>query len=164
MDRRFGNPALDEREDIWSSALRAAASVARQAAFSEADVLRAVTEELRRLQMRGGVSLLLPDGRLQIHTRSVSRTTERALERLAGMSINGYVFDPRTVDVYSDALTGGEPVFTADRATVVRQLTPRRSAISSPSSYACWAAPRSSWRRSCWVDSRSAPSTSPPAG
>ncbi len=125
MDRRFGNPALDEREDIWSSALRAAASVARQAAFSEADVLRAVTEELRRLQMRGGVSLLLPDGRLQIHTRSVSRTTERALERLAGMSINGYVFDPRTVDVYSDALTGGEPVFTADRATVVRQLTPR---------------------------------------
>jgi len=124
MDRRFGNPALDEREDIWSSALHAAASVARQAAFSEADVLRAVTEELRRLQMRGGVSLLLPDGRLQIHTRSVSRTTERALERLAGMRINGYAFDPQTVDAYSDALTSGEPVFTSDRATVVRQMTP----------------------------------------
>ena len=124
MDERSGAPVFGDREDIWASALRAAASVARQAAFSEKDVLRTITEELRRLQMPGSVSLLLPDGRLQIQTRSVSRTTERALERLAGISIGGYTFDPATVDVYHQALTSGEAVFTADRAEVVRQMTP----------------------------------------
>jgi len=37
-----------------------------RAAASENDVLRAVTEELRRLKLRGSVILFGPDGRLEV--------------------------------------------------------------------------------------------------
>ena len=124
MDESSSTSALSDREDIWASALRAAAGVARKAAFSEHDVLRSVMEELRRLRLRGGVSLLRPDGRLEIRTRSLSQSAETALQRLSGRSVEGFTFDPQQVDMYRQALATGEAVFSADRAETVRQMTP----------------------------------------
>jgi PAS domain S-box-containing protein len=124
VDERSESDALGDREDFWASALDAAASVARQAAFSENDVLRTVTEELRRLRLRGGVSLFRPDGRLQVRTRSLSQSADAALQRLSGRSIEGYTFDPQEVDMYRQALAKGAAVFAPDRGETVRQMTP----------------------------------------
>ena len=124
MDERSGNDTLGDREDIWASALHAAASVARQAAFSENDVLRSVTEELRRLRLRGGVSLLRPDGKLEIRTRSLSQSAEAALQRLSGRSIEGFSFDPQGVEMYRQALATGAAVYSPDRSETIRQMTP----------------------------------------
>ena len=111
-------------EEIWVSALRAAAEVARKATASETDVLRAVTEELRRLELRGGVSLLTEDGELQVQARSLSQALEQSLQRLTGYEITGYRFNPDTVDIYREALARNEAVFSDDRASVVAQMMP----------------------------------------
>jgi len=111
-------------EKIWASALRVAAEVTRKATASEADVLRAVTEELRRLELRGSVSLFTEDGELQVQSRSLNRTLEQALHRLTGYEITGYRFNPDSVDLYREALTRGEAVYAADRASVVSQMMP----------------------------------------
>src|SRR3989304_439899 len=124
VDERSSTSVLDDRENIWASALRAAAGVARQAAFSEQDVLHSVTEELRRLRLRGGVSLLRPDGRLEIRTRSFSQSAEHALQRLSGRAIEGLSFDPQQVDLYRQALATGEAAYAPDRSETVRQMTP----------------------------------------
>jgi GAF domain-containing protein len=124
VDERSSTSVLDDRESIWASALHAAAGVARQAAFSEQDVLRSVTEELRRLRLRGGVSLLRPDGKLEIRTRSLSQSAERALQRLSGKTVEGFSFDPQQVDLYRQALATGEAAFAPDRTETVRQMTP----------------------------------------
>lgn len=124
MDEPPTSSALSDREHIWASALRAAIGVARKAAFSEQDVLRAVMEELRRLRLRGAVSLLRPDGRLVIRTRSLSQSAETTLQRLSGRSIEGFSFDPQQVDIYRQAFATGEAVFAPDRTEAVRQMTP----------------------------------------
>ncbi len=110
--------------DLWISALRAAAGVARQATSNQDDVIRAVTEELKRLELRGGVSLMTDDGQLQVQSRSLPQKIESALERLTGHEITGYCFDPETVDIYHQVLESGEAVFTEDRTEVVSQMMP----------------------------------------
>ncbi|TFH36442.1 MAG: GAF domain-containing protein, partial [Anaerolineales bacterium] len=112
------------REKSWASALRAAAEVARRATVSEADVIRAVTEELRRLELRGGVLLMTEEDQLQIQSRSLSQVLERSLQRLTGYEITGYRFNPKDVDVYRRALESGEAVFSDDRAEIVTQMIP----------------------------------------
>lgn len=112
------------RDDIWVSALRAAADVARRAVSEESDVIRAVTEELRRLHLRGGVSLFTPDGLLEVMRPSLSGALTDALEKLTGTSISGYRFDPAEVDLYKQAIETGEAVFTIDRTQVVKQIIP----------------------------------------
>ncbi len=120
------NPSNDtsQGQSTWISALRAAAEVARTASSSEADVIRAVTEELKQLQLRGSVSLMTDDGRLQVQSRSLNPTLEQALERLTGYEITGYSFNPQDVDVYREVLERGEAVFTHDRTGVVAQMMP----------------------------------------
>ena len=118
-------PKPDTRE-IWSNALAAAAGVARQAASSEEDLVRAVSKELRQLELRGGVALLQPDGTLIVHGRSLSTTVERQLKRLTGQSLEGYRFDPQQVDAYRQALQHREAVFASDRSEVIGQMMPQR--------------------------------------
>ncbi|TET85084.1 MAG: GAF domain-containing protein, partial [Anaerolineales bacterium] len=110
---------------IWASALRAAAGVARKAAASESDVLRAVTKELQHLKLRSTVALLTPDGQLEVQTRPVSQSIENTLRRLTGLQIAGYRFDPQQVDIYREALSSGEAVFTTKQAHSVRQIMPK---------------------------------------
>ncbi|MEK6588071.1 MAG: GAF domain-containing protein, partial [Chloroflexota bacterium] len=118
-------PKQDSRE-IWSNALAAAAGVARQAASSEEDLVRAVTKELRRLKLRGGVALLQPDGTLIVRGLTLSTTVERQLKRLTGQSLEGYRFDPQQVDAYRQALQDRQAVFTSDRSRVIGQMIPEQ--------------------------------------
>ncbi|MEE8568625.1 MAG: GAF domain-containing protein, partial [Anaerolineales bacterium] len=120
-------PQQDPKNDaIWASALRAAAGVTRKAASSESDVLRAVTEELKHLKLRSTVALLTPDGQLEVQTRPVSQSIENTLRRLTGLQIAGYRFDPQQVDIYREALSSGEAVYTTKQAHSVRQIMPKK--------------------------------------
>lgn len=112
------------RDDVWVSALRATADVARRAVSAEADVIRAVTEELKRLHLRGGVALFTDDGLLEVQRPSLNNTLMNSLERLAGISVSGYRFDPLDVDVYRRVVEKCEAVFSNDRRGVVEQMTP----------------------------------------
>ena len=113
-----------QRDEIWISALRATADVARRAVSSEMDVIRAVTEELNRLNLRGGVALFTSDGKLEIKRQSLNSALIHTLELLAGISINGHKFDPTEVDIYRQAIGQRETVYSTDRAQVVGQLVP----------------------------------------
>lgn len=112
------------RDEVWISALRATAEVARRAVSDEADVIHAVTQELRRLHLRGGVSLFNADGLLEVQNQSLGATLVNALERMAGLPINGHRFDPAEVDVYRQVIESHEAVYSNDRSQIVRQLVP----------------------------------------
>lgn len=87
-------------------------------------MIRAVTEELNRLNLRGGVALFTPNGKLEIKRQSLNSALIDALERLSGISINGHSFDPSEVDIYRQVLEHREAIFSSDRAQVVGQLVP----------------------------------------
>jgi PAS domain S-box-containing protein len=112
-------------ETIWVSALRAAAGVARQATSGEGDVIRAVSEELTRLKLRGTVALLDENGQLEVSTPSLPPPIIKSLHRITGLSPAGYSFDPSTVDLYSRVIKSREPLFTEDRSAIVAQLMPQ---------------------------------------
>ncbi len=113
-----------ERDLLWTSALRAAAAFARRAAFTEEDVVRAVTEELRRLKLVGAVSLLRSDGMLQISSRGLSPAAASSLERLTGVHIAEFRFDPNQVDLYREALQSGRAIYARDHSNMLAQLLP----------------------------------------
>lgn len=112
------------RDDIWISALRATAEVARRAVSNDSDVIRAVTKELRRLNLRGGVALFTSDGLLEVQRPSIDNAVIESLERLSGLSIHGYRFDPADVDIYRQAIETCETVFSDDRSQIVSQMIP----------------------------------------
>ncbi|MCS6910109.1 MAG: GAF domain-containing protein [Anaerolineales bacterium] len=105
-------------------ALNAAAEVMRQAAVSEAAVLQAVAEQLARLGLRGGVSLLDETGALSVRAAAFPGSVLAALEELTGLKPIGYSFSPTQVDAYRQALETGQAVFVPDGSTVVAQLIP----------------------------------------
>lgn len=111
-------------DTTWVSALRAAAAVTRRANSSEADVVRAVSEELRKLHLLGGLALLTDDNQLEIRARLLSPSVERALARLSGLSIQGFRFDPAESPAYHSVLESGEPAFVQDRKQIVKSLMP----------------------------------------
>ncbi|MGA9531641.1 MAG: GAF domain-containing protein [Anaerolineales bacterium] len=111
-------------DTTWVSALRAAAAVTRRATSSEADLLRAVSEELRKLHLLGGLALITEDNQLEIRARLLSPSVERALLRLSGTDILGYRFDPAQSPAYYSVLESGEPLFVQNRQEVVKSLMP----------------------------------------
>ncbi|MEX0788978.1 MAG: GAF domain-containing protein [Anaerolineales bacterium] len=126
------NQDRSEVDSIWAAALLAATGVARRAGSSEAEVLRAVTEELRRLHLRGGVVLLTPDGQLEVRNRFLSPAVETSLRRLLGLDLAGYRFDPAGVELYREILEKARPVFTPNRSRVVGQILPPALRILLP--------------------------------
>lgn len=114
----------EDPEIFWASVMRVATEVARRGASTDQDVLRAVTQELARLRMRGSVALFDEDGLLEIRTRSLSNAAETALSHLAGVPVAGFRFDPHQVDVYHQALESREAVYSSDRPAVIRQMVP----------------------------------------
>lgn len=118
------NPNRPDIEMTWASALRAAASVAREAAASEIDVLRAVTEELQRLSLSGTVALLTPDGQLEIQTKSISFSLERAILQIAGLDVEGRCFDPQQVEPYREVLSSRKAVFITDQTEIIDKIMP----------------------------------------
>jgi PAS domain S-box-containing protein len=113
-------------DTTWVSALRAAAAVTRRAASSEADVLRAVSEELRKLHLMGAVALLTEDNQLEVRARLLSPSVEGALMRLSGLDVQGSSFDPASVPVYQAVLESGEAAYHPDRQSIVRSMLPGR--------------------------------------
>ena len=124
MKKTSKNAPRHEERAFWASALRAAAGVARKAVASEADIFRALTEEFRRLKLRGSAILLTEDGSLEVQSQVMSNEASQTLHRLTGMGIQGYRFDPNDVDVYRQVLESGEAVFTADRTEFISQMAP----------------------------------------
>ncbi len=110
------SPRRGDTDSIWASTLRAAAGVASRAAASENDVLRAVTEELRRLKLRGSVMLFAPDGRLEVRTSALSQSLAATLARLTRLNIVGYRFDPSDVELIDETLRTGQPCFAPSSA------------------------------------------------
>jgi PAS domain S-box-containing protein len=106
------------------SVLHAAAGVARRATSTEADVLRAVSEELRQLKLIGGVLLLDDQGQLVVRNRVISPVVDLTLRRLTGLEIVGYHFDPGRVPRIKAALDHGEPIFISDRKETIAQIVP----------------------------------------
>ncbi len=116
-------PTQDTR-DIWAAALKAAAGVARQAASNEEDLVRAITDELRRLKLRGGVALLDDHGQLVMRGRALNASIERRLRKLTGQPLEGYRFDLERVDAYRRALEDRQAVFESDNTEIVAQMIP----------------------------------------
>src|SRR3989304_2612636 len=117
--------ALARKPDtLWASALRAAAAVARRAAASQDDVLQVITHELPNLGLHGAVWLTTPDGFIEIRTWAIGRAVDDGLKRLTGIDIGAYRVDPEQVDLYREALSRREAMFTADRTVVISQMVP----------------------------------------
>jgi PAS domain S-box-containing protein len=126
VDHINGQTISHDVEGLWASALRAAASVARRAFASQDDVLQALTHALPSLGLKGAIWLTTPEGELEICTWSIGNATDESLRQLTGIDIRGYRFDPERVDLYREALTRREAVFTADRRAVIAQLVPAK--------------------------------------
>ena len=77
-------------ETILASILRATTTVARQAASSEDDVIRAMTDEFHHLGLRGTVVLLLPNGHLLFKTHSLGSKIAKALKKLTGIDLTSH--------------------------------------------------------------------------
>lgn len=118
------DPNRPDIEMTWASALRVAAGVAREAAASEVDVLRAVTEELRRMSLDGTVALMAPDGQLEIKTRAISFPVESALRHIVGLDISGQRFDPQQIEPYQEALSTRKPVFVTNQTNIIDRIMP----------------------------------------
>ncbi|MFQ5614061.1 MAG: PAS domain S-box protein, partial [Anaerolineae bacterium] len=105
--------------------LNAAAASLQRSAHSEADVFRAVREEVVGLGLYGGVSLLDERGeRLVICAFADPDHTLARLEKLTGLKAEGFEFAVAGVDVYRQVVETGETVFVPDNSAVVAQLIP----------------------------------------
>ena len=122
--RRASSARPPEKDSIWATALQATAAVARQGGSSEADVLRALTDALRQLEMRGSVMLLLDDGRLEVRSVALSRSLTTTMARLSGIPVVGYTFETSDVELLSRALQSRQAVFAPDTTQIVQQITP----------------------------------------
>lgn len=105
--------------------MNAAAAVARRASSSEADVLRAVSEELRKLHLVGAVAILT-DGMLEFRSRMLSSSVETALERLTGISLSGYRVSLDQAHVFRSVLDSGEAILVESRSHLINELMPDR--------------------------------------
>ena len=120
-----GNPVpRPVKQNPWVDALSAAAAVTRRAGLTESDVLRGVTEALRGLGLVGGLTLLTPEGLLEIRNRPLSAPLATALRRLTGIDITGHKFDPKSSEAYRHMLETGEPVYRPKRSEVVAEIMP----------------------------------------
>ncbi len=121
---RRRNPQRTPFQTNLISVLHAAAGVARRATSTEADVLRAVSEELRQLKLIGGVLLLDDQGFLVVRNRVISPVVDLTLRRLTGLEILGFRFDPSRVPKIKAALDLGEPMFISDRKETIAHIVP----------------------------------------
>ncbi|MES0340210.1 MAG: GAF domain-containing protein [Anaerolineales bacterium] len=119
-------------ETILASILRATTTVARQAASSEDDVIRAMTDEFHHLGLRGTVVLLLPNGHLLFKTHSLGSKIEKALKKLTGIDLTGHEIDPTNVDLFCEIFSTKQAAFSDDSSEVISQLLPSATASLLP--------------------------------
>jgi GAF domain-containing protein len=119
MTHASSGARASERDSVWAAALQATASVGRVSEASEADVLRALTSELRRMRMSGAVMYLTPGDQLQVQAVALSRSLIGQIERLGGQAIAGYQFPSRRVRFYDEVLRQRQAQFRASDAEIV---------------------------------------------
>ena len=119
-------------ETILASMLRATTAVARQAASSEDDVIRAVTDEFHHLKLRGTVVLLMPNGHLLFKTHSLGSKITKAIKKLTGIDLTGHEIDPTNVDLFSEIFSTKQGAFSDDGEMVISQLMPSSAATLLP--------------------------------
>jgi len=119
-------------ETILASILRATAAVARQDTSSEDDVIRAVTDELQHLGLRGTLVFLLPNGRLVFKTHSLASAAVKALKKITGIGIADHEIDPADVDLFREIFSTKQAAFSDDRAKVLSQVIPSAPASLLP--------------------------------
>jgi PAS domain S-box-containing protein len=119
-------------ETILASILRATAAVARQDTSSEDDVIRAVTDELQHLGLRGTLVLLLPNGRLVFKTHSLASAAAKALKKITGIGIADHEIDPADVDLFREIFSTKQAAFSDDRAKILSQVIPSAPASLLP--------------------------------
>jgi PAS domain S-box-containing protein len=124
MRRAVSTSRPAESESLWAGALQATAAVARLSESSETDVLRALTDEMRRLKLRAFVFLLEDERRMVVRSAALSRTILSTLRQLSGQYVIGYTFDPSSVDLVARALASRRPVFSNSNRALARQMTP----------------------------------------
>jgi PAS domain S-box-containing protein len=122
MSQTSSGARSSERDSIWAAALQATAAVARVSGSSEADVVRALTGELRRLRMSGAVMYLTPDDQLQVQSVALSRSILSQIERLGGQAIAGYEFPVGRVRFYAEVLQKRLAQFRDSDAEVLADL------------------------------------------
>jgi PAS domain S-box-containing protein len=109
-------------------ALNAAAVALQQPALSEAEVLRACREEIARLGLRGGLSLLDDTGEWLVVRETVQPEwmikVLGELERRTGYQAKNYTFQVTRVATYHQAIETRRAVFVIDSSPVVTQLLP----------------------------------------
>ncbi len=112
-------------KSIWAEAMRATVAVARRSLKGEDAMLRAVSDELQRLEMTGFILLLSDDGLLEL--RATPSDLEERLISLTGLDVRGFRFDPQKVDVYRRILKDREPVFESSHESILDQAIPKET-------------------------------------
>ncbi len=106
-------------------ALNAASASLQSSIRSEEDVFRAVSEQIERLGLRGGVSMLDASGtRLKLRAFALPANVKKAVEKLGGRHVAGYEFEVAQVKLYQQVIETGVSKFTENSAEVVYQLLP----------------------------------------
>ena len=112
-------------KSIWAEAMRATVAVARRSLKGEDAMLRAVSDELQRLEMTGFILLLSDDGLLEL--RATPSDLEERLIELTGLDVRGYRFDPQKVEVYKRVLTERESTFERSHKSILDQVIPKET-------------------------------------
>jgi PAS domain S-box-containing protein len=112
-------------KSIWAEAMRATVAVARRSLKGEDAMLRAVSDELQRLEMTGFILLLSDDGLLEL--RATPSDLEERLIELTGLDVRGYRFDPQRVEVYKRVLDEREPAFERSHRSILDQVIPKET-------------------------------------
>jgi PAS domain S-box-containing protein len=121
------NPDLPQmgRKVELLQALNVAAASLQRSAHSEAEVFRAVSEQIARLGLRGSLSLLdEKNERLVVRLAVYPGQTLSSLEKLTGLKVEGFEFALAKVDAYQQVVETGKTVFAPNNAAVVAQLLP----------------------------------------
>lgn len=111
---------------IWASALRAVTRIARHVSVSEADVIRAIAIELKRINLRGGVRLFDEDGMLRFTSITLDSPVVSALEKITGLSVRGYGFDPSTTPGVEEALREKRAIYSPDQRKMIEMALPEK--------------------------------------
>ncbi len=106
-------------------ALNAAAATLQRSVRSEREVLHAVSEQIGKLGLRGGLSLLNSSGEnLVVRGFGQPGRALDKLEKITGFKIEGYEFSISKIDVYHQVVKTGKTVFVPNSGSVIAQMLP----------------------------------------
>ena len=105
--------------------LNDASALLQMSARSETEVFNVFCQQLDKLGLRGGISLLDERGEnLFIRAFAPRGKLLTRLENLTGLRIEGYTFPSSQVDVYRQVIEEGKSVFLPQSSGVLVQILP----------------------------------------